>query len=404
MIWTTFSPSPVVDIKEIGMVRKKKREAIIIFLLLFYGVLINLSAADYYELPMSGISPLLTGIGGEHPAYTDGFATIYTNPAGFFASGEEVSWAELSFGLKGPIFSITDAILTGDETALAELIIGAYSGLALGGPLSFGYVGNGLGLAAVATSDVLISSDSIFVADALVRQDLLLTGGYSFPVNIMPDGHSLEGGVLLKGGFRGELDASMPTTQLLGMDFVSLMDSEPFAFITLIGMDLGLLYSWKDRVFVGLTGKDVYTPTSKKNYSSFNYFLAGNDPDAANPQEYGLVPFTLNLGGRYLMDLAERNIFISEVNFYLSYEDMLDFWLYPRLATNPVLHIALGAEVTMLRILDVRLGMAQGLPAAGLGIDLNWFTMNASMFGTERSTEPGMSPVYNLQLGFEFRY
>jgi hypothetical protein len=104
------------------------------------------------------------------------------------------------------------------------------------------------------------------------------------------------------------------------------------------------------------------------------------------------------------MDLAERNIFISEVNFYLSYEDMLDFWLYPRLATNPVLHIALGAEVTMLRILDVRLGMAQGLPAAGLGIDLNWFTMNASMFGTERSTEPGMSPVYNLQLGFEFRY
>jgi hypothetical protein len=389
--------------KETGMMKKKFRAAVILFLFFCFGGLISLPAADYYEIPMAGLSPRLTGMGGVHPAFTDGFATIYTNPAGFFASGEEVSWAELTFGLKGPVFTIADAIVGGDMdlATIGDLLTGIYTGLALTGPLSFGYVGNGLGLGAIATSDVLLYSYTPLAATALVRQDLLLTGGYSFPVNIMPDGHSLEGGVLLKGGFRGELEAGVTAVEIQNFDPAAFMDSEPFAFITLIGMDLGLLYSWNNRFFVGLTGKDVYTPTSKKNYLSMNSFLDGDPKDS---QEYGIVPFTLNLGGRYLMDLAERNIFISEVNFYLSYEDMLDFWLYPRLATNPVLHIALGAEVTMLRILDVRLGMAQGLPAAGLGIDLNWFTMNASMFGTERSTEPGMSPVYNLQLGFEFRY
>jgi hypothetical protein len=56
-----------------------------------------------------------------------------------------------------------------------------------------------------------------------------------------------------------------------------------------------------------------------------------------------------------------------------------------------------------MEILDVRLGFSQGLFAAGLGIDLYYFDMNLAMFGTERSTEPGMAPVYNLQLGFEFR-
>ncbi|MCF7951454.1 MAG: hypothetical protein K9L57_07460, partial [Spirochaetaceae bacterium] len=85
------------------------------------------------------------------------------------------------------------------------------------------------------------------------------------------------------------------------------------------------------------------------------------------------------------------------------YKDIFDFWLYPELANNPILHLGLGAEITVLEILDVRMGLSQGLPAAGIGLDLHYFRLNASMFGTERSTEPGLAPVYNLQLGLEFR-
>ncbi|WP_020611543.1 hypothetical protein [Sediminispirochaeta bajacaliforniensis] len=371
--------------------------------LLVFPVSSLLYASDYYEDPMVGLSSRLTGMGGLHAAYADGFTTIYTNPAGFFESGEEVSWGEITLGLKGPIFSIADAIIGGDTdlTSIGDLLTGIYAGLGLSGPLSFGYVGNGLGLGIIGTSDVLLSSYTPLAATARVRQDLLLVGGYSFPINIMPEGHRLDGGVLLKGGFRGELEAEVTAVDIQDFDPSQFTDDEPFAFINLIGMDLGLLYSWQDRLFVGLTGKDVYTPTSKKNYASLQAFLDG---DAELSQEYGVVPFTLNIGTRYLLDLSEKNLFISTVNFYLDYADLLDFWLYPTLAVNPVLHVSLGAELTMLRILAVRLGFSEGLPAAGIGVNLKWFTLNASMFGTERSTEPGMSPVYNLQLGFEFRY
>jgi hypothetical protein len=104
----------------------------------------------------------------------------------------------------------------------------------------------------------------------------------------------------------------------------------------------------------------------------------------------------------YRLDLSSRNIFISEAKFFLDYSDVFDFWIYPEMATNPILHVGVGTELTMMSILDVRLGFANGLPAAGMGLDLHYFTLNAAMFGTERSTEPGLSPVYNLQLGFQF--
>ena len=363
----------------------------------------SLFAANYFETPMNAVSPRLSGLGGRHAAFADGFTTIYTNPAGFFASGEEISWAEFSVGAKGPVFSLADAVLSGslDMATLGDLLVGLYTGLSITGPLSFGYVGNGLGLGVIMNSDVVLYSYNPLSATAVVKEDILLTGGYSFPINIMPENHILEGGVLLKGGFRGELNAGLTTAEILAFDPASLLDGEPFSFISMIGMDLGLLYNWKESFFVGLTGKDVYTPTSKKAYASVNEFLDGTvDPDPS----YGVVPFTLNLGFRYRFDLARFNIFLSDIDLYLDYEDLLDFWLYPTLAINPVLHVGFGTEITMLDILDVRLGFSQGLPSAGLGLDLHWFTMNAAMFGSERSTEPGMSPVYNLQLGFEFRF
>jgi hypothetical protein len=48
--------------------------------------------------------------------------------------------------------------------------------------------------------------------------------------------------------------------------------------------------------------------------------------------------------------------------------------------------------------------MYEGLFTAGVGLDLKIFTLNAAMFGTELSSEPGMRPVYNILIGLEFRY
>ena len=232
-------------------------------------------------------------------------------------------------------------------------------------------------------------------------QDILLVGGYSFPLIDDAEGtepHRLDGGATLKGGFRGNIQGGISAVELQSPS-LDLLLGRPFYFTSLIGADIGLLYSYERRWYVGLTAKDIFTPTLRSEYTDLNAFAGGEDELG---RDLGLVPMSLNLGGMYKFDLENRNIFISEAKILLDYSDILDFWLYPRLATNPILHIGIGTELTMMRILDLRFGFAQGLPAAGLGLDLHFFTLNAAMFGSERSTEPGMSPVYNLQIGFQF--
>jgi hypothetical protein len=61
-------------------------------------------------------------------------------------------------------------------------------------------------------------------------------------------------------------------------------------------------------------------------------------------------------------------------------------------------------EVVMLQILALRAGFNEGYFSAGLGLNLTFFSLNLTMFGSELSTEPGLRPVYNLLLGLEFRY
>ncbi|MFP4179105.1 MAG: hypothetical protein ACLFSA_03550, partial [Spirochaetaceae bacterium] len=361
-----------------------------------------LPAVDYYEAPMEPINPRFSAMGGSHTAMHDGFSSLFQNPAGLLMTEEEISFAELTFGLKGPVFTIADTFLGGAELEdISDLLDGLYTGLDLTGPLSFGYVGEGLGLGVFTTTTTEIKSNNPLSAKERIAQDILFTGGYAFPIIGEADegaDHRLDGGVLLKGGFRGKIEGGVAATELLSPS-LDLLLGRPFYFTSLIGADVGLLYSYKDKWYAGLTGKDVFTPTLRSKYNNISEFLDGVD---ASKEEFGVVPFTLNLGGMYRWDLEERNIFISEVKALFDYSDILDFWLYPRQMINPVLHVGLGAEVTILQILDLRLGFSQGLPTAGLGLDLHFFTLNAAIFGTERSTEPGMSPVYNLQFGFQF--
>ena len=351
---------------------------------------------------MEPINPRFSAMGGPHAAAYDGFSALFQNPAGYLRTEPEISFAELTFGLKGPVFSIADTFLAGASLEdISELLDGLYTGLDVTGPLAFGYVGHGLGFGLYSNTSSEVRSNNPFTAKEKIMQDLLLTGGYSFPIIGGSEGyepHKLDGGVLLKGGFRGNIQGDVSAIELQKPSLDLVLD-RPFYFTSLIGADLGLLYSYQRRWYFGMTAKDAFTPTKRSEYEDINAFIAG-DPQIDD--ELGLVPFSFNVGGMYRIDLSSKNIFISEAKFFLDYEDVFDYWLYPEMATNPVLHVGLGTEITMMSILDLRLGFAQGLPAVGFGLDLHVFTLNAAMFGTERSTEPGLSPVYNLQLGFQF--
>jgi len=382
------------------MKNKKYIALLLVFHFSFFILSFSLSAADLYERPITIISPTSSALGGPHVTMNDGFSSLMNNPAGFYTAEPEFSVAEMTFGLKGPVFDIANLIIAEDLAEIPGLLQGIYTGLDMLGPISFGYVGDGLGFGIYSNSYSTMSSSGPLTVKADIGSEIILTGGYGMRLPLpLPETHQIDAGMLLKGVFRGELsfEESALNIMNIGMDTLT---SEPFNFITGIGVDLGLRYSYKNMITLGLVGRDIYSPTLHNVYTNVGDFTSGADPAE---ELNGIVPFTLDFGIMYSPDLESKNLFISDVKIYLDYFDTLDFWLYPELAVNPILHIGLGTEISMLSILDVRLGFNQGLLSAGLGLDLYYFKMNLAMFGTELSTEPGLQPVYNIQLGFEFR-
>ncbi len=346
------------------------------------------------------ISPRDASLGGRHAALSDSFSSLINNPAGFYSAPEQVSIAEVTVGLKGPVFSLADVIISEEMSQLGDLINGIYAGLDLLGPLSFGYVGQGLGFGVYNQSSLVLSSDNTLSANIETWDDIVLNGGYSFRLPFSGDIHSVDTGILLKGGFRGKIDGSVSVVDIMDLNYETLIE-EPFSFTSFIGADLGLRYSWKEKLILGMVGRDVYTPTITTDYADINDFLDGEVPIEKN--QYDTMPFQLDIGLMYLLHPDVSRYTVSEIKILCDYTDVFDFWLYPEMSDNPLLHIGFGTEITLLEILDFRIGLSEGLPAAGLGLDLHYFQLNASMFGTERSTEPGIAPVYNLQIGLEFR-
>ncbi|MCK5153058.1 MAG: hypothetical protein KAQ93_01750 [Spirochaetales bacterium] len=382
------------------MKNKKYISLLLIFHFSFFIFSISLFAEDQYETPIKIISPASSALGGTHVTRNTGFSDLMNNPAGFYSAESEFSIAEITMGLKGPVFDIANLIISEDLAEIPAMLQGIYVGMDLLGPVSFGYVGEGLGFGIYSNSYTTISSSGPLTIEGIVGSEVILTGGYAMGIPIpAPETNQLDIGMLLKGSFKGELSFEKSALDIMDIS-LDTFQTEPFYFITGIGVDLGLRYSYKNIITLGLVGRDLYSPTLRNVYLNVDEFAAGANPvDEIN----GIVPFSLDFGIMYSPDFESKNLFISDIKVYLDYRDSLGFWLYPELAINPILNIGIGAEISMLSILNVRAGFNQGLLSAGLGLDLYYFKMNLAMFGTELSTEPGLQPVYNIQLGFEFR-
>jgi hypothetical protein len=84
------------------------------------------------------------------------------------------------------------------------------------------------------------------------------------------------------------------------------------------------------------------------------------------------------------------------------YRDILDFTSL--ISRNPILNIGAGLELTVLNVLSFRVGITDALPSFGLGLDLTFMTLDFAIRGKELGLDPGIQPVYGLDLGLLFRY
>ena len=344
-------------------------------------------------------SARFSALGGGHTAVADDFYAIFLNPAAFADVKSEFSAAEITLSTYGPVFEIID-LLRNNSGSVADVDLtgiagpgGLAAGFDLGGPLSLGWVGKGLGLGIFNRIKTTAAISGAYLRP-YVAAEILFTGGYAFRI-IGTDNHKLDAGFLGKGFFRGALD--MKTT-LFSVSSFDPMDS-PFGTNLGFGLDLGIRYGFRENFNLAVVCYDVYSPVLVTPYDSFSDF---GDSGSSGSSSYATVKRRLDAGISYRIRSVFLDRYISSLKIMADYHDFLDiFSLIPR---NPVLNIGIGVEVALLNALSFRFGVSDALPAFGIGLDLSFMILDLAIFGRELGLDPGKQPVYAMSIGMLFRY
>jgi hypothetical protein len=237
----------------------------------------------------------------------------------------------------------------------------------------------------------------------MLEQNLVLIGAKAFRIPL-PDRwqSTLDLGFSLV-GFGSARGVSQTDFRMLLQSTVSL--TELLASVTnfrrAIGAsaEFGFLYSFRDILSVGLTGRNL-SFIQFRDFSSLMGFFNGE----ASAPWYNFLPLDISAGVVFRIPLGRLARYLSDLKLMADYHNIFDFLFYPPGATNPLLHIGLGIELGLLEIISIRAGYYQCLPSVGLGLDLTLFTLNFAYFGREMSSEPGGAPVYSYSIGLGFKY
>jgi hypothetical protein len=373
---------------------------------LFICIFFSLFQTLYSQ--QSRFSPFSTrnaAIGGSHAALTDDFSTIFNNAAGFRGIESDFTVSEISVKATGPISTIVLGAQGGELTEIIGELGSSNIGLDLVGPLSIGKINNNMawGIFNIVDTDIFIPN---LTQDAEVtgRFDLGGVFGYSFGFDFIDSNSQLNFGFLSKLFFRTESNIEKTFTDIISAlnDISSLIspDTIPVAMGFGFGIDLGMKYIWNDTFSVGIAVRDIYTPLFMFNYDSITTLSGGGDPQF----EYSTLSADYSLGFMYSPHMTFFNGLLGNIKLMFDYNDIFDFALNSEYARNILLHLGFGIEFTIFDILALRMGLYEGLPAVGAGLDLHLFKFSFAMYGSELSTQPGLMSVYNLMLGIEFSY
>lgn len=350
-------------------------------------------------------SPRNEALGGPHAALTDQLSTIFNNPAGFRGVESDLTVADLNFRLTGPLSTLLSAAQGADLVALLGQLGSTRIGVDLCGPIAFGRIKNNKAWIVFDRFDTSVFIPSL-TQDAVVsaRFDLGGAFGYSFGIDFLNSDNRMDFGFMTKLFFRSGMTVYRSFSDLMAaFSDISLLvspDTLPLDMGFGAGIDLGMKYVWRDTLSFALTIRDAYTPLFMFHYNSLTDFAGGGSPAFV----YSSLAPDYSFGVLYEPDFSLFRGLIGNFKLMFDYNDIFDFAFHPETARNILLHFGLGAEFTVFDILALRLGLYEGLPSLGAGLDLYFFKLNIAMFGRELSSQPGLASVYNMMLGIEFSY
>ncbi|GHV89409.1 hypothetical protein AGMMS50267_17690 [Spirochaetia bacterium] len=390
-------------------------------MVLLLGTLAALPVFAVDKIPIAPFtfpSTANAGRGGAHIAFTDNVDALFYNPAAL-QKARQRSLVEFSPRVIGPVFELLSAIPDLDFDNIGKVvndIVGLDPngrnrvpiGLDLGGPLAIGYAANGFGWGAWNTTSISLRLNGLNALTIEEHTDLIFNGGMAFNV-WETDNHNIDAGFVVKTFGR----LSVPVTSLNVMstalgavsggdfDFTALMEDLSVPVLVGAGLDLGVTYRWSQGLVAAMTLSDVFTGAGDV-YNLATLIPGGNDNV---PKRLYTVPFTVNLGAAYTMQILPSFVdlsFMFDIHDFASmFYDYTTRLLENR--KNGLLGLGFGVDAMFLKHYSVRLGLNEMLPAVGIGMKFGGFQFDVSFYGRELGFEPGDYPTYALDIGIVYR-
>ncbi len=375
--------------------------------LLFILISINLFALER-EKPLL-ISVDIIGCGGTGITADNKFGMLFMNPASFGITSKGY-FSLLKIGVRAnydlyQYYQYYDKIANvnpNDPSSISPETLDIINKLkistGLSGPLSFGYLTEGIGFLLYNDFHTSLYTKPSFLlpyVDFGAYADFVFLAGFGTKFDLpFYFGKLVKtyGGITVK--YINRIKYENKRLSILKVfDMVSTgAFKEGYLWGQAIGSDLGLLFKGEN-ISVGITIKDWFNTFFSWNKYDTNYQYV---PEEKIEQTY--YPLSFNFGISYKLNNYFMKYGISDWIFAFDIVDVFGF------EENYFLKLRFGTEVKFLNIFKARAGIYKGYPTLGFGIEIPFLNINFAYYTEELSKVPGYNPQQNFILELHMVY
>ncbi|MFQ3547476.1 MAG: hypothetical protein SNJ56_03990 [Termitinemataceae bacterium] len=407
----------------------KTRRFIYLFAVALGSLLSLLSTGSLIaeEIVMSAFAPRSARIlsqGGSFTAVAQGYEALFTNPAAFAGKRGSLTlmlnpWVygnprdlliaagatESYDGYTGP----RGTLFTGPEGIADYLAYASKGGTGLGGSVGLGWVGKGIGLGVINSTDIYVQGSPFpGGVHGYVVSEFAFIGGLGFTLADSKN-FSLSFGADVRPVVRFYSPLSATTL----VDMLSSPQSvgdNPLNGTTMytgsaLALDAGLQGTLFKNLSFGLSIRDLFgTRYAMSSYPLGDWIervgTSGLPQDGSPTNDTYLVPMNISAGLGYHVNMGALS-WLLDPTVHLELADPLGVF---RDKKTPWALVHLGLDTKVLRFISLRAGLNQGYLTAGAGIKLLFLDVNVAAFTRELGRYAGDQPSSGFAVEAALRF
>ncbi len=398
---------------------RKVLTSFVLIFAVFIGVsrisVVGAEVKNIEEPPFLALLPQVMGEGGISVAESNGYTSLFYNPAGFASKRGSITILSMDTWMySNPlrVYKLLNEFNTGSSDFLStinkEVTTG---GIGVGFAGGMGFVTKGLGLGMAFVLDSYLYGPTLLGVEGDLTGTIGFVGGYAVSLNLLGLNLKIGGDIRPMVRVHVPLENSDAINLLVslaqGKDLISTLNSVEAYHGFGLALDVGTIASLGPFKF-GLSVRDFggtrfyYTHNTVKevtdSFQSGGGFPKGTEVDMTK-YNYS-IPMNISLGAAFHPDLGILS-FVVDPSVHVDVGDIGSV-ITDAKSVWTLLHA--GASVRLLSLFSVRAGINQGYITMGMGIKLLFLDFNASVFTRELGKHVGDIPSSGVTLEGAIRF